>query len=117
MKASRLLVLLLLPFVVAPISSQMISAADAKSHVGEKATVCGKIAGERTTTSSKGEPTFINLDAPYPNQIFTILIWSEDRPKIGTLPSEGSRVCATGTIQGYRGVPEIVVRSSGQLGQ
>ena len=68
-----------------------------------------------TATSSRGEPTFINLDAAYPNQIFTILVWGDDRQKVGELPREGSRVCATGVIQEYRGVPEIVVRSSGQL--
>lgn len=116
-KASRVIALVLCVIVVAPISAQTISAGDAKNHVGEKATVCGKVAGERTATSSKGVPTFINLDAPYPNQIFTILIWGEDRPHVGTLPAEGARVCATGTIQDYRGVPEIVVRSNGQLGQ
>lgn len=115
MKASRLLVLLLFAIAVAPTSAQTISAADAKSHIGEHATVCGKVASERTATSSRGQPTFINLDAAYPNQIFTILIWGEDRQNVGALPSEGSRVCATGVIQEYRGVPEIVVRSSGQL--
>lgn len=48
---------------------------------------------------------------PIPNRkIFTILIWGHDRPKVGTLPSEGSRICATGPIQDYRGVREIVVR-------
>lgn len=115
MNASRLLALLLLAIAFTPISAQTISATDAKNHVGEKATVCGKVASERTATSSRGEPTFINLDAAYPNQVFTILIWGDDRPKVGALPSEGSRVCATGMIQDYRGVPEIVVRSSGQL--
>lgn len=101
--------------IVSPVVAQSISATDAKSHVGEKATVCGKVASERTATGSKGEPTFINLDVAYPNQVFTILIWGEDRPKVGTLPSEGSRVCATGTIQDYRGVPEVVVRNREQL--
>ncbi len=115
MKASRFLVLLLLEIAITPISAQTVSAPEAKNHIGEKATVCGKVASERTATSSRGEPTFINLDAPYPNQVFTILIWGEDRLKVGTLPNEGSRVCATGMIQEYRGVPEIVVRGSGQL--
>ena len=95
--------------------AQEIAAADAKDHIGEKATVCGKVASERTATASKGQPTFINLDAPYPNQVFTILIWGEDRTKVGTLPSSGSRVCASGTIESYRGIPEIVVKSRSQL--
>lgn len=115
MKASSVLAFSLLAITLPPISAQTISAADAKSHIGEKATVCGRVASERTATSSKGEPTFINLDAAYPNQIFTILIWGEDRPNVGVLPSEGSRVCATGLIQDYRGVPEIVVRNGVQL--
>ena len=115
MKASRLLLLSVLAFALTPISAQTISAADAKNHVGEKATVCGKVAGERTAASSRGEPTFINLDDAYPHQVFTILVWGDDRPKVGALPTEGARVCATGLIQDYKGVPEIVVRSSGQL--
>ncbi len=115
MKASRLLLLSVLAIAVAPIAAQTISAADAKNHVGEKAKVCGKVASERTAPSSRGEPTFINLDAAYPNQVFTILVWGDDRQKVGALPREGSRVCATGLIQDYKGVPEIVVKSSGQL--
>jgi len=95
--------------------AQSLTTAQAKAREGESATVCGKVAGERTATSSKGEPTFINLDAAYPNQVFTILVWGDDRQKVGALPREGSRVCAKGEIQVYRGVPEIVVRSSGQL--
>jgi hypothetical protein len=96
--------------------AQSFSAADAKGHIGEKATVCGTVASERTASSSRGQPTFINLDAAYPHQVFTILIWGEDRPKVGTLPRQGSRACATGLIQDYRGVPEIVVRTAAQLG-
>lgn len=93
------------------------TAAEAKDHIGEHASVCGKVAGEHTATSSRGTPTFINLDAAYPNQIFTILIWGDDRPNVGQLPQEGTKVCATGEIRDYHGVPEIVVRSKSQLSQ
>jgi len=92
-----------------------LSAADAKNHIGEQATVCGQVASERTATGSRGEPTFINLGTAYPNQIFTILIWGENRSSVEPLPSDGVRVCATGKIQEYRGVPEIVVRNKAQL--
>jgi hypothetical protein len=98
-------------------SAQVLTTIKAKAHVGESATVCGKVAGEKTATSSKGEPTFINLDAAYPNQVFTILVWGDDRKNVGEFPHVGTRVCATGMIQDYRGVPEIVVRSKGQLSQ
>jgi hypothetical protein len=66
-------------------------------------------------TRSRGEPTFINLDSAYPNQVFTILVWGDDRKNVGELPRVGSHVCASGVIQDYKGVAEIVVRSSGQL--
>jgi hypothetical protein len=85
-----------LVIAVGTATAQSITAADAKNHIGEQATVCGKVASEHTATSSRGEPTFINLDAAYPNQIFTILVWGDDRQKVGELPREGSRVCATG---------------------
>ncbi len=105
----------LLTVAVLPAVAATITAADAKNHIGEQATVCGSVANEKTATSSRGEPTFINLDATYPNQVFTILVWGDDRKNVGELPRVGSRVCASGVIKDYRGVPEIVVRSSGQL--
>jgi len=115
MKSPRFLWLSTFLIAVTSINAQTLKIADAKNHLGETGTVCGKVVSERTATSSKGEPTFINLDEPYPNQTFTIVIWEEDRQDLGSLPPQGSRVCATGKIQSYRGVPEIVVRSVGQL--
>ena len=95
--------------------AQSLTTAQAKAHGGENATVCGTVASERTATSSRGEPTFMNLDSTYPNQVFTILVWGDDRKNVGDLPHRGSHVCAKGLITDYHGVPEIVVRSSGQL--
>jgi hypothetical protein len=113
MKVSALAPILLLCPVLT--YAQKISAKDAASHEGEYETVCGTVASEHTAASSKGEPTFINLDAPYPHQVFTILIWIEDLRKVGKLPPMGSHVCVSGTITDYRGVPEMVVRSAGQI--
>lgn len=95
--------------------AQTLTTTQAKAHKGENGTVCGKVASEKTAASSRGEPTFINLDSAYPNQVFTILVWGNDRKNVGELPRVGSHVCASGVIQDYRGVPEIVVRSNGQL--
>ena len=105
--------LLWTPFAVA----QNLTTAEAKAHEGESGTVCGKVASERTATSSRGEPTFINLDAAYPNQVFTILVWGDDKGNVGELPKVGSRVCASGKIEAYRGVAEIVVKSKEQFSQ
>ena len=91
-------------------AQQKLTSAEATAHVGEHATVCGSVASVHYATRSKGEPTFINLDKPYPNQIFTILIWGNDRPKFGDPEQKysGKHVCATGMITVFREVPEIV---------
>ena len=112
-RSKTLVFFLLISFL--PAVAETITATDAKNHVGEKATVCGKVASEKTASTSRGEPTFINLGTPYPKQVFTILVWGDDRKNVGELPRVGAHVCASGVIQDYRGVPEIVVRSSGQL--
>jgi hypothetical protein len=99
------------------LAQNSISAAEAKNHVGEKATVCGEVASTRYATRSRGNPTFINLDKPYPTQIFTVLIWESDRPKFGS-PEEAYRskhICVTGKIGDYKGVPEIVASEPSQV--
>jgi len=61
------------------------------------------------------------LEYSPPSDLISIAAWksseiSKSSEEIrGGLPREGSQVCAKGEIQVYRGVPEIVVRSSGQL--
>jgi DNA/RNA endonuclease YhcR with UshA esterase domain len=108
----RLLSLLALCFVTnlsVHAQTAKISAGEAKSHVGEKTTVCGNVVSIRYADKSKGQPTFLNLDEPYPKQIFTILIWGSDRSKFGDPENKyrDKRVCVTGTITNYRGIPEI----------
>ncbi len=94
-----------------------LTADQAKNHIGENATVCGVVSSTHYARGSRGNPTFVNLDKPYPDQLFTIVIWDEDLPKFSPRPStwEGKRVCATGVISSYRGVPEIVAKSPGQI--
>src|SRR5205809_7721655 len=60
-----------------------ISAAEAKDHVGENATVCGEVVSTHYAARTRGGPTFLNIDKPYPNQIFTVVIWGSARPKSG----------------------------------
>ena len=95
--------------------SQTLTAAQTREHEGENATVCGTVASVRQASTSKGKPTYINLDVPWPNQIFAAVIWEEDLPKVGSLPRLGAHMCTKGQISYYHGVPEIIVRSSGQI--
>lgn len=94
-----------------------LTAAEAKNHVGESATVCGIVASVHFASGSSGSPTFVNLDKPYPNHIFTVLIWGDDLPKFKENPIkwQGKKACATGTITSYKGVPEIVAKSQDQI--
>jgi micrococcal nuclease len=89
----------------------------AGAHVGETATVCGVVASANYSVRTKGQPTFLNLDQPYPKQVFTVLIWGSDRSKFGTPEVQwmGKRLCATGKIEAYRGKPEIVATDPRQL--
>lgn len=105
-----------IPIYAAPPSATL-TADQARNHIGETATVCGLVASTHFAGQSRGTPTFINLDKPYPNQVFTILIWGEDLAKFSPRPDiwQGKRVCATGTITSYRGAPDIVAKSPSQI--
>ena len=98
-------------------ASNTLTSDQAKNHVGENATVCGVVASSHYAGGSRGTPTFVNLDKPYPNNVFTILIWGEDLAKFNPKPStwDGKRVCATGVITSYRGSPEIVAKTADQV--
>src|SRR4051794_15744422 len=64
-------------------AAQTITAAEASQHVGERTTVCGRIASEHTATSRRGTPTFINLDKSYPDRVFTVRVWESERASVG----------------------------------
>jgi micrococcal nuclease len=90
-------------------AQKKITALEAKDHINESATVCGNVVSARFSASTKGKPTFLNLEKPYPNQIFTVVIWGSNRTKFGTpeIEYKGKRICVTGKIENFRGVPEI----------
>jgi hypothetical protein len=98
-------------------AQRKLTATEAKDHVGEMATVCGRVESAHFASSSNKQPTFLNLDAPYPKQIFTIVIWGSDRSKFGRPESEYTkkRVCITGKISEYRGVPEVIATEPSQI--
>ena len=63
------------------------------------------------------QPTFLNLDKPYPDQLFTVVIFGDDRAKFGTPESSlrGTRICVTGVIRVFRELPEMVLKDPSQL--
>jgi DNA/RNA endonuclease YhcR with UshA esterase domain len=94
-----------------------ISPADAGSHIGETATVCGLVASAKYAANSRAQPTFLNMGQPYPNEAFTAVIFGTDRAKFGQPETTLSRkrICVTGQVRNYRGKPEIIVSDPSQL--
>jgi hypothetical protein len=82
-----------------------ISWREAGSHVGTSQRVCGPFAG----TGSSGDDVFLNLGRNYPDpERFQIVLWD-----VGAVESIrfGAKVCATGRISVFRGVPQIELQS------
>jgi hypothetical protein len=119
MRTTRTLLWLLIGTVlVSPAQAQKkLTANEAKEHFGETATVCGAVVSARYADATKGQPTFLNLDKPYPSQVFTIVIWGENRSKFGKPENDynGKRICVPGKIKAYAGLPEIVAEDPKQL--
>ena len=71
----------------------------------------------RYADSTKGQPTFLNLDKPCPNQVFTVVIWGNNRSKFGAPENDykGKKICVTGKITAYAGLPEIVADEPKQI--
>jgi len=97
---------------------EYVAPTDAHKYIGMEKTVCGTVASATYAVRTKGRPTFLNLDQPYPRHIFTVVIWGSDRNKFQNPPESsfgGKRICVTGIIEDFRGKPEIIVRSPDQI--
>lgn len=88
----------------------------ARHLVGERATICGIVGSTRYARETRGTPTYINLGPAFPNHVFTIVVWGEDRYKFPYAPEtlEGA-VCVRGTVGTYRNIPQIVATSPEQI--
>ena len=85
--------------------------------MGENAKVCGVVASAKYSPRTRGAPTFLNLDKPYPQQVFTAVVWGSSRSRFPNPPESlgGARICVSGPITSFRGKPEIVVSSPSQI--
>jgi DNA/RNA endonuclease YhcR with UshA esterase domain len=99
------------------LAQKTLTATEAKAHIGEQATVCGKVVSTRWAESSRGSPTFLNFDQPYPDQVFTLVIWGNDRSKFDNPETtyRGKRVCVTGKVSAFKGVPEVIASDPSQI--
>jgi DNA/RNA endonuclease YhcR with UshA esterase domain len=96
-----------------------INPSDAKNRIGRRMTVCGVVASANYDAALRRRLTFLNLDEPHPRQLFTAVIWGQDREKFGTpeITLKEKRICVSGLIEEYHGVPQIVLREADQLSE
>ena len=93
-------------------SPERIAASAAKEHIGSSLTVTGLVAdvniAERVVR--------LNFGQPFPNQVFTAVIFAGNTNKFSDLEKlKGRMVAVTGKVAAYRDRPQIVLTSSNQL--
>jgi len=89
-----------------------VTAADAAAHIGETVTVEGIVSEVHVSERA----TFIDLGGRYPNEEFTGVIFTSDAGAFSDVDAyEGKTVDITGTVQLYRGRPEIILTSPSQI--
>jgi DNA/RNA endonuclease YhcR with UshA esterase domain len=97
--------------------STTISPTAAINHVGESVTVCGVVASAKFAERTNRQPTFLNFGTPYPNQVFTAVIWGSNRGRFAYPPEtlEGQTICVSGKVELYKGKAEIIVSTPAQI--
>ncbi|MBT5891516.1 MAG: hypothetical protein HOH24_07620 [Chromatiales bacterium] len=100
-----------------PFPEGSISPGETVGHLGETATVCGTVASGMQFPKLDGEPTFMNIGKPFPDQDFTVLIWGKnaglfDQP---LKRLKGKDICVTGLIVDGDSTPLIELVDVEQL--
>ena len=87
---------------------------EAKNHVGEQATVRGKVFGIHV--SQKGD-VFMNIGAEHPNAPFTAVCFQQAIPTETLKTYDGKTVSIKGKIKDYKGTIEIVLDTADQISE
>ena len=99
-------------------SQGYIKCEDAKKHIGETISVCGKVYSGSFLEKSKTKPTLLNMGAAYPDQMLTILVPLEYRKNFSVKPEDffiDKEICVTGKIIDYKGRAEIIISSPSEI--
>ena len=98
---------------------QRITPKQALEHVGETATVCGKVVAARISkyeVGNQGKPITFHLDKPESEPLFFFITWSPDAAKLEETKQsyEGKQVCVTGRIL-QKLTPHILATEPSQI--
>lgn len=89
-----------------------IGTGEAEKFVDQEMIVTGKVA----QVTFRPKTVFLNLDEPFPNSPFTVVIFSGATNLFGDIKAlEGKSVEVKGKIKSFHDKPEIVMESTNQL--
>ena len=103
---------------VPPEPEIFISADEASNNIGAAAEVCGEVVSSDFLPRVNGEPTFLNFGDPYPNQVFTAVIFGDDRNQFVIPPEDAyinQEICVSGIIRMHDNDPQIVISNPEQV--
>ncbi|MCG9665949.1 hypothetical protein L1D26_23125 [Vibrio mediterranei] len=97
-------------------ASTRISAKEAPFHTGENVVACGGLA--QTSRFKRG--VYLNLEAHYPKQPLTLVVWEDDLTQFNQQHGDldklvGKTICGTGTITEYKGRSQIILYNAYSL--
>ncbi len=108
MKTSHIIFTFLVLISSHAYSASEIFAKDAPFHTGESVIACGELA--QTSRFKRG--VYLNLDATYPKQPLTLIVWEDDIAQFNQQHGNlhkliGRTVCGKGTVTDYKGRSQI----------
>jgi hypothetical protein len=89
-------------FAVSQEPSGTVRPEEAWRHIGKSEAVCGQVVDTSYAISVPSSPTYLFLERPRPEQVFTVVIPSAKRDLFGDSPEKsfrGKSLCATGKIE------------------
>lgn len=101
-----------------PDQEQAISAEMAKDFIGKHKTIKGKIVRITFKDNLNGNPTYIDIDKPFPYTSFNAVIWERDLNFFTPAFKEkliNQDVYISGKIKKYKGKPQITITSKDQI--
>jgi endonuclease G len=95
-----------------------VATSQARYFIGDETTVCGVVVATRYKPNGKADPNYLNLDKPFPDVIFSTIVFGKDRINFTYKPEEyllNKKICVTGRVGDYQGTPQIIVTGPHQI--
>ena len=110
---NKIFLSVLLLFVISAFSysQDTVSSKDAKNFIGQTKIVTGKVA---SVFVSKSGTVLINFDEKHPNATFVAVIKPENPVAYDNI-IEGCMLTVSGTIEDFKGKPEIIIKDISQI--